>query len=343
MESRSEEILFSILVPVRNTVAYLRQCIDSILAQNYHNYEVIIVDNDSSDGSEKILDEYALAHANMTVIHQENMGLLMSRRVAISCAKGEYLCFVDSDDYIAPDFLSKIYHCIKKSAADVIVFGYQLVDENGKKLNSDLKLTLKENYRQDEIYEFVLKMAEEPILNNLWLKAVKRELFDLRKNEEYKSLGHINGVEGFIQTLEILSSAVGISTNSDAKIYFYRIRNTSTVRSIDVWGRIDEYAYSNQKLNEYFSSYPQETYRKYRLVHFPVEVFSVFGIIRSVFQQNITLKEKRDEMSGISDNAWVKTVLERVGVPHNRREFVLWCAKHKLYVAANIIFRVTGG
>lgn len=343
MESRSEEIVFSILVPVRNTVEYLRQCIDSILSQDYHNYEVIIVDNDSNDGSEKILDEYAQLHENMTVIHQENAGLLMSRRVAISHATGEYLCFVDSDDYIASDYLSKIYNCIKRDTADVIVFGCHLVYEEGKKLDSDLGIGLKEYYSRDEIHEFALKMAEQPILNNLWLKAVKRDLFDSDKDEAYRALGQVNGIESLIQTLEILNNVHSISTITNDRVYFYRIRNSSTVRNIDVSNRILEFTYSNQKLKEFFSRFSDETYRKYVTVHFPIEVFSVFCIVRSVFEQNITLKEKCDEMARVSDNGWISAVLTKIRVPHNKRELVLWCVKHKLYAALNAIFCIAGG
>lgn len=343
MESRSEEIVFSILVPVRNTVEYLRQCIDSILSQDYHNYEVIVVDNDSNDGSEKILDEYAQLHENMTVIHQENAGLLMSRRVAISHAKGEYLCFVDSDDYIASDYLSKIYNCIKRNAADVIVFGCHLVDEEGKKLDSDLEIGLKDYYSQDEIHEFALKMAEQPILNNLWLKAVKRDLFDSDKDEEYRALGQVNGIESLIQTLEILNNVHSISTITNDRVYFYRIRNSSTVRNIDVSNRIFEYTYIDQKMKEFFSKFSDKTYRKYMSLYYPTEVFSVFCIVRSVFKQKITLKEKRDEMTWVSDSVWVRAVLTRIRVPHNKREFVLWCVKHKLYTAVNTLFSIAGG
>lgn len=343
MESRSEEIVFSILVPVRNTVEYLRQCIDSILSQDYHNYEVIVVDNDSNDGSEKILDEYAQLHENMTVIHQENAGLLMSRRVAISHAKGEYLCFVDSDDYIASDYLSKIYNCIKRDAADVIVFGCHLVDEEGKKLDSDLGIGLKEYYSRDEIHEFALKMAEQPILNNLWLKTIRRDLFDANKDIEYRALGQVNGIESLIQTLEILNNVHSISTITNDRVYFYRIRNSSTVRNIDVSNRILEYTYSNQKLKEFFSRFSDETYRKYMMVHFPIEVFSAFCIVRDIFEQNISLKDKRNELEKVSDGIWISAVLQRIRIPHNKREFVLWCVKHKLYTAVNTIFCIAGG
>lgn len=342
MESRSEEILFSILVPVRNTAKYLRQCIESILSQDYHNFEIIVVDNDSSDGSEKILDEYALMYPNITVIHQQNAGLLMSRRVAISKSKGEYLCFVDSDDYIASNYLSVIYDSIKKSCADLVVFGTNIVGEKGENIGQKDNITLKEKYGKDEIYQFALAMAQNPILNNLWLKAVNKRLFDPRKNEEYKKLGEINGIEGVVQTLEILDRADSLCTITNEKLYYYRIRLSSTVRSIDVEKRIFEFDYSNLQLKEYFSKFPDAIILKYESLHFPIEVFSLFQIIRDIFGQKISMAKKKQEIAKIKQDTWASSVLERIGVPRNKRDFVLWCIKYKMYTLVNMIINIIG-
>lgn len=91
----------SVIVPVYNVEAYLKECIDSILLQEYEKMEIIMVDDGSTDSSGSICDEYALRHDNVIVIHQENAGLAAARNTGIYCAKGDYLLFVDSDDYIA--------------------------------------------------------------------------------------------------------------------------------------------------------------------------------------------------------------------------------------------------
>ena len=342
MESRSEEILFSILVPVRNTAKYLRQCIESILSQDYHNFEIIVVDNDSNDGSEIILDEYALRYPNITVIHQQNVGLLMSRRVAISEAKGEYLCFVDSDDYIASNYLTVIYDSIKKNYADIIVFGINIVGEEGENIGQRNNITLKERYSKDEMYQFALAIAQDPILNNLWLKAVNWRVFDPLKNEEYKKLGEINGIEGAIQTLEILDRADSMCTIVNKKIYYYRIRLSSTVRNINVEQRLYEFAYSNLQLKKYFSKFPNAIILKYESLHFPIEVFSLFQIIRDIFRQKIPMDKKKQEIAKIKQDIWVCSVLERIGVPHNKRDVVLWCTKYKMYTLVNMIINIIG-
>ena len=342
MESRSEDILFSILVPVRNTAKYLRQCIESILSQDYHNFEIVVVDNDSNDGSEILLDEYALKYPNITVIHQQNAGLLMSRRMAISEARGEYLCFVDSDDYIATNYLTIIYDSIKKNYADIVVFGANIVGEEGEDIGQRDNITLKERYSKDEMYQFALALAQNPILNNLWLKAVNKRVFDPLKNQEYSRLGEINGIEGAIQTLEILERADSMCTVVNEKIYYYRIRLSSTVRNINVEKKTYEFAYSNLKLNEYFSRFPNAVYLEYESLHFPIEVFSLFQIIRDIFQQKIPMLKKKKEIAIIGQNIWVYSVLDRIGVPRNKREVVLWCTKYKMYILVNMIINIIG-
>ena len=93
----------SIIVPVYNAKNYLQRCIDSILHQEYTDYELFLVDDGSTDGSGDICDAYAAADARITVIHKENTGVSDSRNLAISQARGTYLQFLDSDDWITPD------------------------------------------------------------------------------------------------------------------------------------------------------------------------------------------------------------------------------------------------
>lgn len=100
--------IISVIVPVYNVESYLRECIDSIVFQEYENMEIILVDDGSKDESGEICDEYAANNKNVLVIHQENAGLAAARNAGTHSAKGDYLLFVDSDDYIADDVIGKI-------------------------------------------------------------------------------------------------------------------------------------------------------------------------------------------------------------------------------------------
>lgn len=97
--------LISVIVPVYNTKSTLQRCVDSILAQTYSNFEIILVDDGSPDGAGELCDRLAQQHQNLRVLHQKNAGLSAARNAALKIAQGEYITFVDSDDTIAPNML----------------------------------------------------------------------------------------------------------------------------------------------------------------------------------------------------------------------------------------------
>lgn len=115
-----KEGLIGVIVPVYNTEKYIRKCLDSIIAQTYTNWEAILVDDGSTDNCGKICDEYAAKDKRFKVIHQENQGVVIARENAISCAKGEYLAFVDSDDYIEPVMFEEMFYKAHNEKLDIV-------------------------------------------------------------------------------------------------------------------------------------------------------------------------------------------------------------------------------
>ena len=111
--------LISIIVPVYKTEQYLRKCVDSILAQTYTNIEVILIDDGSPDGSPILCDEYAQNDSRVKVIHQKNAGVSAARNAGLDIAAGEYIGFVDSDDWIEPDMYEVLMDIASKSGADI--------------------------------------------------------------------------------------------------------------------------------------------------------------------------------------------------------------------------------
>ena len=130
-------IKLSFIVPIYNVEPYLRKCVDSLLAQDYDDYEIILVDDGSTDESGTICDEYARMSQEsrvksqelpyIRVIHQENGGLSVARNTGIKVAKGEYICFVDSDDYWQPNVLGGLMEQVERENLDVLRFDYQNV------------------------------------------------------------------------------------------------------------------------------------------------------------------------------------------------------------------------
>lgn len=113
--------LISIIVPIYKVEKYLCRCIDSILAQSYSNTEIILVDDGSPDNCPTICDEYAQKDKRVSVIHKKNGGLSDARNAGINAAQGDFITFVDSDDWIAPTFIESLYDSILKAEADIAI------------------------------------------------------------------------------------------------------------------------------------------------------------------------------------------------------------------------------
>ena len=128
--------LISIIIPIYNSVRYLQRCLDSVLAQGYTNLDVVLVDDGSTDGSGVFCDEIAIKDKRIHVIHQNNQGASIARLNGLKCAKGEYITFVDSDDWISTDYVSSLYHLIHKYKVNISCCGVYRVNK-GKEFNID--------------------------------------------------------------------------------------------------------------------------------------------------------------------------------------------------------------
>lgn len=126
-----EKPLLSIIVPVYDVENYLQKCIDSILAQTFTDFELILVDDGSPDNCPALCDAAAAKDARIRVIHQKNGGLSAARNAGLDVARGEWIGFVDSDDYIAPEMYETLYKAVQSTGADLALCDYVKVDETG--------------------------------------------------------------------------------------------------------------------------------------------------------------------------------------------------------------------
>ena len=160
--------LISIIVPVYDVEPYLRKCIDSILIQSYRDLEIILVDDGSPDNCGAICDEYAEKDKRIKVIHKKNGGLSDARNAGLDIATGEYIGFVDSDDWVMPDMYEYLYKAVKEYDADMSVCGYY--DYWGK--------TISGRYCQDiQVYkgqEGIKALLDLKFGNYVWNKLYKR-------------------------------------------------------------------------------------------------------------------------------------------------------------------------
>ncbi|MCE5175151.1 MAG: glycosyltransferase [Bacteroidales bacterium] len=164
----------SIIVPVYNVEAYLDRCVQSLLNQTYHNLEIILVDDGSPDNSGKICDRYAEKDTRIRVIHKTNGGLSDARNVGIEMAIGDYLGFVDSDDFIHSEMYETLYLNLINSNADISICSYEKVYD-GKIVANDLRNEVSVMSNIEAIDHFFT--FDSANFNAPWNKLYKTELF----------------------------------------------------------------------------------------------------------------------------------------------------------------------
>lgn len=130
---RMENGKISIIVPVYKVEQYLERCVNSLINQTYKNIEIILVDDGSPDQCPKMCDDYASEDSRIKVIHKKNGGLSDARNAGLDAAIGEYIAFVDSDDWVEPDFIEQLYVNAKKENADISIIGCTLVWDDGRR------------------------------------------------------------------------------------------------------------------------------------------------------------------------------------------------------------------
>lgn len=165
--------LLSIIVPVYKVENYLPKCMDSILAQTFTDFELILVDDGSPDNCPALCDAAAEKDARIRVIHQKNGGLSAARNAGLDAARGVWIGFVDSDDYIAPEMYEALYQAVQSTGADLALCDYAEVDETGAPCQSMHIRLGKKDFTGREL----LKNATDSTIQPAWNKLYRRDVF----------------------------------------------------------------------------------------------------------------------------------------------------------------------
>lgn len=233
----------STIIPVYNVEQYLRDCLNSVVAQTYPDYEVICVNDGSTDGSMDILEEYQKKHPQITIITQQNKGLSAARNAGIKVAKGDYLFFLDSDDWIEPTTLETLAE--KQNGDDLVCFNGRRVFEDGKTEEPDsgieeTKLTGWEYYNKYALvsrkFHFVCSV----------LRLYRREY--MLENNLFFEEGIYH--EDNLFTPLVCYYAQSVKVIPDC-LYVYRIRKGSITQSVIVQRLYDTMTVAN-KLSDFF-------------------------------------------------------------------------------------------
>ncbi len=175
----------SIIVPVYKVEPYLPKCIDSILAQTFTDFELILIDDGSPDRCGEICDEYAAKDSRIVVIHQENKGVSAARNAGLDIAKGEYIGFVDSDDWIEKTMYKRLISIMQADDTDIAICGCKQRKESGEFLYNDF--FNEGSYNHDQLLRAMISIPN-PIGGVLWNKLFKRRIIgSLRFCENMKN------------------------------------------------------------------------------------------------------------------------------------------------------------
>ena len=219
---QNDNVFFSVIVPVYNSELYLSECLDSVLTQTYQSFEIIIIDDGSTDKSGEICDAYSEKDKRVSVIHQKNRGSLFSRVLGIDNAKGEYVLFLDSDDTLKEYALSVLNSKISKSACDCVIFGMDRIKE-GKVILPFCSVFEKDTIISEkrELYK-TLFVGET--FNSMCIKAVKKSVFHGFDYTDF--FGTVSHGEDRIQTVEIAKNASSVLFLTSS-LYNYRMNSGS--------------------------------------------------------------------------------------------------------------------
>ena len=169
--------LISVVVPVYKVEKYLKRCIDSILAQTYQNFEIILIDDESPDNCPQICDEYAKKYQNIKVIHQKNQsaGASEARNTGIKLSKGEYITFIDSDDYVHNSLLEVLINTLEDNKVNISMCSYNKIDDS---FISKVDILDKKKIQRMSDYEAMNLLIEDQTTSAVWAKLYDINLFD---------------------------------------------------------------------------------------------------------------------------------------------------------------------
>lgn len=185
----------TVIVPVYNAINMLPRMLDSLLAQSFRDFEVLLIDDGSTDGCAILCDEYAAKDNRIRVFHKQNEGVAMARQMGIENARGEYSIHADADDWVEPNMLEELYSKAKQENADVVIADYFVDNDNNAKMMPQQPTSLKP--------EFVLRdMLNNRIFGALWHKLIRHSLYDKYQVRFFLGINHCEDLLAWVQLLQ---------------------------------------------------------------------------------------------------------------------------------------------
>ena len=310
--------LVSVIVPVYKVEKYLNECIESIVCQTYKNLEIILVDDGSPDNCPKICEEWAKKDNRIKVIHKQNGGLMAAWMDGVKSSKGQYICFVDSDDYVENNFVERLYFALINNDADVCACNYsEIVDGNKEYLNYIKSEQLIETNKDVENLVLLFNLNNETSTPHCrWNKIYKREMI--------------------LDSFEFLDTSINMGEDLNLSFYIFGTSKKCAV--------IQDYLYCYRKLNDSMSHISKNYWVSYeKLLHQLLKInesknmnmeqfiYSMYYIryviasLRHCFKFN-----KKEDVNYIVNCEITKTAVTKMKPRKIKHKLFIWALKHKI-------------
>jgi glycosyltransferase involved in cell wall biosynthesis len=241
---KSNNPVISVVVPVYNVELYLKRCINSIIEQSYANIEIILVDDGSTDGSPEICDSYAKTDSRIRVLHKENGGLSSARNAGVDIMRGEYVLFIDSDDYIDKDMISKLYLVAQDKEADIATCQFIKVFDDGR-----------HEYFSDN-QNMNIWTGEQSLVQMFYPGGIGWSACNkIYRATLFENIRYVEGIYGEdMATTYKLYEKCKVVVETPYRLYFYYIRNNSITGQKSA-KRAHDAVINTENMAKYFSEF----------------------------------------------------------------------------------------
>lgn len=306
----------SILVPIYNVEKYLRRCIDSVLSQDFRDYELILVDDGSPDRCPQICDEYAKKDRRIKVVHKKNGGLVSARLAGFKEARGEYIMHVDSDDYLLPGAISTLYGKAEEGGYDVVKSRPLRENSKGKRWQESYHIN------EGEILDtetYILDMLHNHISPYLHSSIYKRNIFSLDVFERVLNGGISIGEDW--ATNMMVAERVNKALVIDQSVYVYFWNDSSMMSSTIISPQLGERV--DKVLDDFYSKCSSQ-------IRYEHEVKKIVGLIMANFFWELPYNKK-----------WHNDILKFISNPRNREHIkTLVDSKFLRFIDSKMLFKL---
>lgn len=340
-----DKVKVTVVVPIYNVQSYLNRCIESIVNQTYKNLEILLIDDGSPDNCPQLCDEWAKKDSRIKVIHKKNEGLGMARNTGIDNATGEYICFIDSDDYIDLNMIEKTQSSIKKYDSDIVMFGMNCVDDSGKIISTKYPKTEKDFYSGNEILNYIL-----PNMLGADTISGKKTQFNMSSSGILYSLNLINKnnwrfvserkyiSEDFYSLLDLFQYINSISIVHEA--FYYYCYNESSLTHIFNSKRFENICICHKGMIDVCKKCKYSAKVK-NSIHSQF-LGSLIGTLKLIVFSELNNKAKKQEIKKIINDNYLQNILKNLDTKNEPllRKILIAILKNKFASLTYIIIKL---